>query len=146
MANSSAEAIQNSEEPRVKAVGSISLIRYCIIRFLSGSGSVYIPVLASAIFLSFIMDGDNGCEDKAFMMSYFYIGILHFSSQILGMLTEWTKEVFSSDGRVNKLEKIITILFYIFNQVIRIIQLFVPLELGIRVIMMVIQNEKWTYF
>ena len=144
MANSSPEVIINLEEPKVEAVGSISLIRYCIIRFFSGSGSVYIPVLASAIFLSFIIDGDNGCEDKAFMNSYFYIGILHFSSEILGMLSEWTKEVFSSDDRVNKLEKIISILFYIFNQLLRSIQILVPLELGFRVILMAIQNEKWT--
>ena len=61
------------------------------------------------------------------------------------MLTEWTKEVFSSDDRVNKLEKIITVLFYIVNQLLRSIQILVPLELGFRVILMAIQNEKWTY-
>ena len=145
MANSIPEAVPNLEESKENAVGNISLIRYCIIRFFSGSGSVYIPVRASAIFLSFIINGDNGCDDKAFMNSYFYIGILHFSSEILGMLTEWTKEVFSSDDRVNKLEKIITVLFYIVNQILlRIVQIFVPLELGIRVILMAIQNEKWT--
>ena len=130
-----------------KVINRITLMRYCLIRYMSGSGSLYVSGLAYGLFLGYMLDHDEeGCEDKPFTEVFFYIGLLNFIGQILSMLSEYAKEVFMEDGSTNKTEELILFILYMINQLLRIIEVVFLFNLGYKLIVRdVIEKEKWSY-
>ena len=66
--------------------------------------SIILDALVGGMFLSFLMDTANNCDDKSFTNIFFIIGILHFISNIASNLADYGKRAAEADGEETWLE------------------------------------------
>ena len=66
--------------------------------------SIILDALVGGMFLSFLMDTADNCDDETFTNIFFVIGILHFISNISSNLADYGRRAAEADGEETWLE------------------------------------------
>ena len=118
------------------------LIRYIVARYKERTESIFLDGLVGGMFLSFLLDDEDKCDDKVFVKVFFYIGLAHFLSKIVTDLGHYSASVGGRDGVRTFLEKSIANGVPYVLHVIKLIQY--PLLLVLTYHVVKIRTGNWT--
>ena len=126
---------------------TIPFLLYAYNRFKSNTGSIFLDGLVGGMFLTFLMDTEDNCDERTFTIIFFIIGILHFISSIVQNLSEYAEAAAALDGVISPVENIISWCSWLVLQTLRLVQLPMVLVLGYYGILKfsIIESGKWTH-
>ena len=131
---------------RVKMFDIVGLLHYYRIQYIQRTGSIFLDGLVGGMFLSFLLDTEEKCDNKTFIRIFFYITIAHYLSKMLGDMASYSREAGRRDGVQTAMEKVIDKIFPYLLHLIRIIQFPLLLVLSYHVITLKIgELSNWTH-
>jgi len=124
----------------------IPVHKYLFARFLSMPGSIFLDGLVGGMFLSFLLEDEDSCEDKNFTRVFFTVGLSHFLCHILQSLADYAERALSVDAEVSTLEVIINWTTWVLLHLGRVVQFPMVLALGYYAIKFdLLEKNQWTY-
>ena len=90
--------------------GTKEFLNYSCHRYLDVRTSIFIDGLVGGMFLSFLLDTDEKCQDTSFTGTFFTISLLHFLSKIVNNLAEYSHQASQMDGKETLMERRISLI------------------------------------
>lgn len=75
------------------------------------------------MFLAFLLDTSETCDNKAFINVFFYIGMTHYASLVIGDQMDYSRRAAAHDDKETKMEKVIQSAFPVLLHIIRYIKM-----------------------
>jgi len=98
------------------------------------------------MFLSFLMDTGESCQDRSFTTTFFVIGMSHFICGIVENLAEYADEAAALDGSISPLEDKIRWATWLMLQALRVAQFPMVVVLGyFSIKFSLLESDKWTH-
>jgi hypothetical protein len=85
------------DEPK-KMFDMFGLLRYYGSRYKQRTGSIFLDGLVGGMFLAFVLDTSDKCDEKRFINVFFYIGVSHYVSLVLQDMGDYSSAVGALDG------------------------------------------------
>jgi len=98
------------------------------------------------MFLSFLMDTGETCQDRSFTYTFFVIGMIHFICGIVENLAEYADQAAALDGSISPLEDKIMWASWLLLQGLRVAEFPMVGMLGyFSIKFSLIESDKWTH-
>jgi len=122
------------------------LLKYYLSRLKNRTNSIYLDGLVGGMFLAFLLDTSDSCDNKDFINVFFYIGLSHYASLVLRDQMDFSQRAAAQDDEETWMEKIIGSTFPVLLQIIRLVQY--PLLCALAYYVFAIklwEGEVWTH-
>jgi len=121
-------------------------LKYYLARLKDRTGSIYLDGLVGGMFLAFLLDTSETCDNKAFINVFFYIGMTHYASLVIGDQMDYSRRAAAHDDKETKMEKVIQSAFPVLLHIIRLVQY--PLLCALMYYVLVLnvwERELWSH-
>ena len=88
-------------------------------RYKHRTGSIYLDGLVGGMFLAFLLDTSDTCDNKAFINVFFYIGLSHYASLVISDQMNFSRRAAAYDDEETWMENIIQSSFPLVLHIIR---------------------------
>ena len=123
--------------------GKKDFLNYSCHRYLDVRTSIFIDGLVGGMFLSFLLDTDEKCQDTSFTGTFFTISLLHFLSKIVNNLAEYSHQASQMDGKETLMERRISLICILVQHLVKVTEFPLVLWLGYYVIQF--HFGSWTF-
>ena len=123
--------------------GTKEFLNYSCHRYLDVRTSIFIDGLVGGMFLSFLLDTDEKCQDTSFTGTFFTISLLHFLSKIVNNLAEYSHQASQMDGKETLMEQRISLICILVQHLVKVTEFPLVLWLGYYVIQF--HFGSWTF-
>ena len=90
-------------------------------RYKQRTGSIFLDGLVGGMFLSFLLDTSEKCDDKDFIAVFFFIGLTHYATLVLQDQMDYSSRVAAHDDVKTKMERFIEAAFPVVLHIIRLL-------------------------
>eukprot|EP00092_Neocalanus_flemingeri_P026627 GFUD01028861.1.p1 GENE.GFUD01028861.1~~GFUD01028861.1.p1 ORF type:complete len:420 (-),score=137.67 GFUD01028861.1:132-1391(-) len=124
----------------------VPFLSFAASRYKARPGSIFLDGLVGGMFLSFLMDTEETCHDRFFVLMFFIIGMSHFICGIVENLDEYADQAAALDEDISLLETRIRWTTWLMLQVLRLTQFPLVVVLGYYSIKFsVLEPGRWTH-
>jgi len=122
------------------------LLKYYFARLKQRRESIYLDGLVGGMFLAFLLDTSDTCDNKEFINVFFYIGLSHYVSLVIGDQMAFSRRAAAQDDQETRMEKIIQSVFPVVLHIIRLVQypLFCALAYYVLIIQ-IVERDLYTH-
>jgi len=124
--------------------GTKEFLDYSCHRYLDVRTSIFIDGLVGGMFLSFLLDTDEKCQDTSFTGTFFIISLLHFLSKIVNNLAEYSHQASQMDGKETLMEGRISLICILVQHLVKVTEF--PLVLWLGYYVFQFQFGSWTFY
>jgi len=122
------------------------LLKYYLARLKNRTNSIFLDGLVGGMFLAFLLDTSDTCDNKDFIKVFFYIGLSHYASLVLSDQMDFSRRAAAQDDEETWMEKIIGSAFPVLLHIIRLVQYPLLCALAYYVFAIKIwEGEVWTH-
>jgi len=122
------------------------LLKYYSARYKDRTNSIYLDGLVGGMFLAFLLDTSDSCDNKEFIGVFFYIGLSHYASLVLQDQMDFSRRAAAQDDEETWMERIIQSAFPVLLHIIRLVQYPLLCALAYYVFsIMLWEGELWTH-
>jgi len=98
------------------------LLKYYIARYKHRTGSIYLDGLVGGMFLAFLLDTSDSCDNKEFINVFFYIGLSHYANLVISDQMDFSRRAAAYDDEETWMENAIQSAFPWVLHIIRLVQ------------------------
>ena len=119
---------------------------YCLARYKARTSSIFLDGLVGGMFLSFLLDTSEKCQEQDFTKLFFFIGLFHYISKTVEDMTEYSKAASKRDKVITKMERFINNTGFYVLHMIRLVQYPMVLALAYYIIKLgLVEGDQWTH-
>lgn len=120
-------------------------LEFALGQYLARTDSIFLDGLVGGMFLTFLMDTPDNCQDRTFTQWYFVIGVMHFVSGMMNNMKEYAEMAADQDGAISVVEKYMKRFLFFMLHLVRAAELPMVGVLGYYVSKIYIhEGDKWT--
>jgi len=123
--------------------GTVEFLNFSCHRYLDVRTSIFIDGLVGGMFLSFLLDTDEKCQDTSFTGTFFTISLLHFLSKIVNNLAEYSHQASQMDGKETLMERRISLICILVQHLVKVTEF--PLVLWLCYYVIQFHFGSWTF-
>ena len=123
--------------------GTKEFLSYSWNRYRSCRNSIFLDGLVGGMFLSFLIDTDDKCQDRSFKHTFVTISLFHFLSTIVNNLARYSRQASQMHGKGTLMERRIALVCVLIQHLVKVTEFPLVVWLGYYVIQF--QFGDWTF-